>query len=59
MSKARDNLRAAVYAIKKSEQLDAKLMSIAQRQIVTGLTTNYDQFYQPKKRRNAIVRDRT
>lgn len=51
MSKARDNLRAAVYAIKKSERLDAKVMTIAQRQIVTGLTTNYDQFYQPKKRR--------
>lgn len=58
MSKARDNLRAAVYAIKKSEQLDAKLMAIAQRQIVTGLTTNYDQFYQPKKRRNTIVKNR-
>lgn len=56
MSKARDNLRAAVYAIKKFERLDAKLIAIAQRQIVTGLTTNYDQFYQPKKRR--VLSDR-
>lgn len=56
MSKARDNLRAAVYAIKKSERLDAKLMAITQRQIITGLTTNYDQFYQPKKRRALSVR---
>lgn len=56
MSKARDNLRAAVYEIKRLERLDAKLMAIAQRQIVTGLTTNYDQFYQPKKRRALSAR---
>ncbi|MBX9866044.1 MAG: hypothetical protein K2Y14_03960 [Burkholderiales bacterium] len=60
MSKARDNqraaIRAAVHSIKKHEQLDTKLMAIAQRQITTGLTTNYDQFYQPKKRRPVSVK---
>lgn len=59
MSKARDNLRAAVYAIQKSERISAKSCAIAERHIIKGQITNYDNFYQPKKRRNAIVRERT
>lgn len=56
MSKARDNQRAAIYTIKKSEQIETKLMAIAARKVITGLTTNYDQFYQPKKRRTLSAR---
>jgi hypothetical protein len=56
MSKARDNRRAAIHAIQKAEQISIRLCAIAERHIIKGQITNYDNFYQPKKRRSIIVR---
>ena len=46
MSKARDNLRAAVHAIQKAEQVSEKRSAIAERYIIKHQTTNYDRLCQ-------------
>lgn len=46
MSKARDNLRAAVHAIQKAEQVSEKRSAIAERHIIKNQTTNYDKLCQ-------------
>lgn len=51
MSKARDNLRAAVHAIQKAEQVAEKCSAIAKRHIIKGQTTNYDKLCQFIKRK--------
>ncbi len=51
VSKARDNLRAAVHAIQKAEHASDKRSAIAERHIIKGQTTNYDKLCQFIKRK--------
>ena len=59
MSKTKRQPPRCSLCYSKAERISAKSCAIAERHIIKGQITNYDNFYQPKKRRNAIVRERT